>query len=1228
MDGNPLSPRDSIYVAPLRIEKKRSNSNASRSSRKSRNRTSQQHARNQSLGGQSQSSQQVTPPLTPRSSQQSLQEQAQLDFHPFLRAFYPFQPGYSADSSTITLSLNAGDLILVHSVHTNGWADGTLLSSGARGWLPTNYCEAYETPHIRLLLKACLMLFDQYRIGSEEGGVTVDQHAVTALVAGVRHLLETTECLTREAQNVRSSDDIRKSRKILLAELSGLVKGAKKLSDKSLAAQFEEITDELMMKSFKVVLRGVRFLDIWYELYELTANLLDYNEDTYMEEALPRTPPCDSRSDASTSHRNPDSDANPEGYFGSRDAARETPQLATNESHPLPSTPYANTPQDEDDLHYNQQIEALRIKRPPTPVYALARLGATHDILLSYLGSYIGRIHLQARFTPQLQLTQQQSVEAARDLLEVVEAVYARDPRATALQVAKEAMYQRITSLVAAANDIYDNRIEDMDEEEDGIMIPDGGRSLVEAATGCVRGAGDCVARSKFVIERIGDFVLGEKPLEIGLGITADEAIPIPASPQSPIVAEHVTPMEICAEEPEAEMETPALEVPVEASNRVSMPPPPTPAKEPPPPPPKEPRHVPEPLTLDTGMGVETPMRSPALDKPLPSPIFSPRTITMRRGSEASVAASIQSPVPITPRVAEFKKDIDVRSPLRKIVRAESIGAESISAANSINSNSIRGSEFSLVSQTSTRATTPEPVSSTSTSTPILDIKMGSQVSLAASGTGSELITESHSEDLTFNKEGQITGGTLPALIERLTIADSTPDAVFVATFYLTFRLFSSPKQFAEALIDRFSAVGASPAAQPVRLRVYNVFKGWLESHWRKEVDQEALEAIIPFSKNALKEALPSAAMRLHDLAEKVSAADRPLVPRLVCGMTANSANFTVPETPILSPIISRSQMNTLKAALAPGGPTCSILDFDPTELARQFTLKESRMFCSIRPEELIAQEWTKKKGSIAINVLAMSSLSTDLAHLVAETILDVSDIKKRAVVIKHWIKIADRCLELNNYDSLMAIMCTLNASTIIRLKKTWEIVSPKTKAVLENLRSVIDVSKNHAVLRARLRSHVPPCLPFLGTYLTDLTFVDVGNPSKRPVSIEGSTKQLINFDKHVKTARIISELQRFQIPYRIAEVNEMQTWIDFQIARIHNSKAADVQHLYRRSLMLEPREQRPVVRTEVPTVVEEKQAAVGTPKTDGHTFRSERFNAWAHKFKTQTQSQTQAPAS
>ncbi|KAF8533804.1 ras guanine nucleotide exchange factor domain-containing protein [Trichophaea hybrida] len=1189
----------SVYVAPLRIDKtKRSQSNASRTSRKSRTRNSQTHSRNQSLGSHSHSSsshQQITPPLTPQSSQQSLTEQdSQPEYHPFLRAFYPFHPTYISGSSTVTLPFNSGDLILVHSVHTNGWADGTLLSSGARGWLPTNYCEAYETTHIRVLLEACLNLFDQFRVGSKDGGVLVDQITVTAIVAGVRHLLESTECLTREAQNVRSSDDIRKSRKILLAELSGLVKAAKKLSDKNSPEHGDDITDELIMRSFKIVLRGVRFLDIWYELYELASSYIDsYNEDEYMDDAVPPTPPCDSLKVTGSSHTKSDSNAG--GYFGSRLTEHE---LATNESHPLPSTPHAHTPHTSCDLQ-NHQITERPASRPASPVYALARLNTTHDILLSYLGSYIGRIHLQARFTPQLQLSQQQSVAAARDLLAVVEAVYARDTRANALETAKEAMYQRISSLVSAAQDAISNRVEDMDEEEDGILIPDGGWSLVEAATGCVRGAGDCVAKSKFVIERIGDFELEAGSFNVGLDISTDSTTPTVE------VEDLGGGMEVCEEGDTASQDD---------MDREMMPPPPTPDKIPPPPPPKEPRHqpAPPPLTVDTSIQPTSAIIVP----PSPSQVVhSPRTTASRRSSTTSLLPPLPN---VSPSVAqgEYKKDVDAKSLFRKSIRADSIGAESISATDSV--NSIRGSEFSILSQTSTRATTPEPTSSTSISTPLLCTDLSalgsSQVSLSS---GNECISESHAEDLTFNKDGQITGGTLPALVERLTVHDSTPDAVFVATFYLTFRLFTTPKEFAEALVERFNAVGANSGAMPVRLRVYNVFKGWIESHWQNMTDGEALEVITEFAETTLKEQLPAAAKRLQELAEKVSAADGPLVPRLVCGMgkaTSSSTTYSVPETPIPAPSITRGQLNALKAALAPGGLPVSILDFEPIELARQFTLKESRMFCSIRPEELIAQEWTKKNGSIATNVLGMSSLSTDLAHLVAETILDVQDIKKRAVVIKHWIKIADRCLELNNYDSLMAIMCTLNTSTIVRLKKTWELVSYKTKQVLEQLRSVIDVSKNHAVLRARLRGHVPPCLPFLGTYLTDLTFVDVGNPSKRPVSTEGSTKQLINFDKHVKTARIISELQRFQIPYNIVEVLEMQAWIDYQIDRIHNSKAADVQHLYRISLLLEPRE------NQLPKPSPEIQAPPPPPpvpsKEPTTSVKTDLF-AWAHVFKT-----------
>jgi len=233
-------------------------------------------------------------------------------------------------------------------------------------------------------------------------------------------------------------------------------------------------------------------------------------------------------------------------------------------------------------------------------------------------------------------------------------------------------------------------------------------------------------------------------------------------------------------------------------------------------------------------------------------------------------------------------------------------------------------------------------------------------------------------------------------------------------------------------------------------------------------------------------------------------------------------------------------------------------------------------IFCSILPEELLGSEWTKRSGSNAVNVRAMSTLSTDLSNLVADTILQYDDAKKRAVIIKHWIKIAHKCLELNNYDSLMAIICSLNSSTIVRLKRTWDAVSTKRRDMLKGLQAIVEPDKNYAVLRRRLHDHVPPCLPFVGTYLTDLTFVDAGNPCTKqlPGLSDSEGMSVINFDKHTRTAKIIGELQRFQIPYRLTEVPELQEWIQAQIVRVKSSSENEnVQQYYRKSLLLEPRE-------------------------------------------------------
>ncbi|KAL7272013.1 Ras guanine nucleotide exchange factor bud5, partial [Rhizina undulata] len=1191
MDETNYSQRSSIYVAPLRIDKTKSTSTSSRKPQPRTSRHSQQRSSSAQSG--SSSHRQITPPPTPNTSQDSLQANEQQtpppQHHRFLRAFFPFHPTLTPDSSTITLPLNSGDVIMVHSVHTNGWADGTMMSSGARGWLPTNYCKGYEMKQICMLLKACLIVFDLFR-GQVDLGVRASQNAVTGVVAGVRNLLETTGCLTREAPTVKSNNSIRKSRKLLLTELSNMVKTAKRLpghSDDGVQIEAtEDLTDEIILRTFKIVLRGVKFLDIWYDQHEEEQKLEEEAlQAGDMDESVPPTPPADSSihsgvSSAASLHAYPASETNTDNTVSKPQSSTRhhqqpsptPPNLASErrDSHPLPSTPYSQNPRaaspplQNNDTVFQHAQSNQSVDCPAQPVYALARLNTMHDVLLSYLGSYIGRLYNEPRFTAQLQLTQSQSVSAARELLAIVEIVHARDNRAIALASAKEAMYYRISALVNAAREVVAGRIEDADDDE-GIVIPDDGRRLVDAATGCVRGAGECVAKASLVIDRIGDFELGS--FGIGLGITTS-------------FMDDYTPTKLDVD-------------------RDSMPPPPTPEKIPPRPPPKEDVPVEKPLpTLPPHaplkLNTSAPTSPTVLIPPTPETAEqSPTGLPSRESSPSSLLPPLPQLTPLECAAVENirKRDAEAKTLCQKSTRTNSVATIASIIASEF-TNSFRGSEFSILSQTSTRATTPEPLSSTTIATPILNADLAaSQTSLVSGG---DAVDKTHADDLTFNKEGQITGGTLPALIERLTVHDATPDAVFVATFYLTFRLFTTPKELAEALVERFDSVAnnLSGAAAPVHLRVYNVLKGWLESHWRNSCDHEALEAITGFASGKLKEVLPPAGKRLEALAQKVSSVDGPLVPRLVCGFgkTANATSqATPPETPIPSPSVTRNQLSILKNALA-GGPAPSILDFDPLELARQLTLKESRMFCSILPEELLAQEWTKKKGSSAPNVRAMSTLSTDLAHLVAESILDVADPKRRAVVIKHWIKVADRCLELNNYDSLMAIMCTMNTSTIVRLKKTWELVSPKTRMVLENLRSVIDVSKNHAVLRARLRNHVPPCLPFLGTYLTDLTFIDVGNPSKRPISVDGSTKQLINFDKYVKTARIISELQRFQIPYRIYEVQEMQQWIDAEMTRVHNSSSGDVQQLYRRSLLLEPRE------TPQPKPIDTTLAAIPPP--------------------------------
>lgn len=934
------------------------------------------------------------------------------------------------------------------------------------------------------------------------------------------------------------------------------------------------LIDEMILKAFKIVVRGIRFLD---NLDEDIKSRQSLPKVMKKQSYVPPTPPADSTSFSGTPHTDPacytashrnsirSSASGASGSLQSEDQNKRRSYKRISTAHlAVTSRPLSISSTQAKRASVSHRV-SLIASVPIEQRHKLVseRLNSSHDTFLSYLGSFIGRLHLQSQSSQDLLSTVRQSVTAGQGLLIVVEAVCAHDIQsADSLSNARNVMYDKINKLASAARDI----ISTSGIDEDDVVMAQQNGGLLMAATGCVKAAGEVVAKTKFVIERIGDFEFEQGE---GLGINAVSTRVVPD--QIKTVQEHE-----------------GVDMPEQLSSR-------------PPPPP---------LVIPN-----------VYEKPLPEvPIDSPPAADAKRTSNRLSSTSVLPPLP---KLGGPLMSQDDYSPSD---RASTSGGEfqsfrsgSMAASSAGTSSSyLRDSEMSVISQTSTRATTPDNTSHRPRNQPSLSsISMSESQSTFADDPydlESKMLEKTFAHELLHNKEGQITGGSLVALVERLTTHDSTPDSMFVSTFYLTFRSFASPVELATALVDRFEYVGESPhIAGPVRLRVYNVFKGWLESHWKNSSDYSALSVIEPFADGPLKIALPAAGKRLHELAEKVSSTDGPLVPRLLSsiGKTSTSFGQYVPaDVPVPPIVITKSQVAILKNWKM-GGTNPIIIEFDALELARQLTIKEMNIFSSIMPDELLGAAWTKarKGGSSAVNVIAMSTLSTDLSNLVADTILQFDDVKKRASIIKHWIKIAHECLKLNNYDTLMAIICSLNSSTIVRLRKTWDLVSQKRKDILKGLQTIVEPEKNYAVLRRRLHDHVPPCLPFVGTYLTDLTFVDAGNPPTKQLA-DGTS--VINFDKHTRTAKIIGELQRFQIPYRLAEVPELQEWLQAQIVRVKSaSENENVQQYYRKSLLLEPRD-----------VLPTRPSPVDSAVSFSSTYGMDKFDlfGWTHSSKDKTQ--------
>lgn len=160
-------------------------------------------------------------------------------------------------------------------------------------------------------------------------------------------------------------------------------------------------------------------------------------------------------------------------------------------------------------------------------------------------------------------------------------------------------------------------------------------------------------------------------------------------------------------------------------------------------------------------------------------------------------------------------------------------------------------------------------------------------------------------------------------------------------------------------------------------------------------------------------------------------------------------------------------------------------------DYAKQITIRDFGIFKCITREELLDGAWMQAdKTTRAPNIVAFTAVFNDVSFWVGSLVVNAHDMECRAAIISHFITIAQCLYSMGNLHSLFAVLCGLRSSAVYRLTKTWRRVKSKDIDRLSKLQEFMSESENFLCVREFLYTHPRPCIPYLGMFLTDLTFM------------------------------------------------------------------------------------------------------------------------------------------
>ncbi|XP_038063807.1 rap guanine nucleotide exchange factor 1-like isoform X1 [Patiria miniata] len=194
-----------------------------------------------------------------------------------------------------------------------------------------------------------------------------------------------------------------------------------------------------------------------------------------------------------------------------------------------------------------------------------------------------------------------------------------------------------------------------------------------------------------------------------------------------------------------------------------------------------------------------------------------------------------------------------------------------------------------------------------------------------------------------------------------------------------------------------------------------------------------------------------------------------------------------------------------------------TLLDFNSLDIAEQMTILDSELFQKIEIPEVLL--WAKEQSeALSPNLTIFTEHFNKMSYWARSLILQENRPQDREKLVTKFIKVMKHLRKLNNFNSYLAILSALDSAPIRRLE--WQ---KQTVEGLQEYCQLIDSSASFRTYRAALAEAEPPCIPYLGLILQDITFVHIGNPDLLPDSDH------INFTKSWQFYNILDSMRRFK---------------------------------------------------------------------------------------------------